>query len=145
MLRAELANRMANEFGTPLVVVDEDHVRARCREFKDAFPRVLWAVKAFPARALIRMVRREGLGLLAETGGEMDTCFRAGAEPDSIALHGNNKSDEEIHEATAKGIGLLIADNEEELSRIDTFARQVGRTQPILLRLAPGIDVDAHR
>ncbi|HEX2069762.1 MAG TPA: diaminopimelate decarboxylase [Actinomycetota bacterium] len=145
MLDVDFTNRLAEDYGTPLVVVDGDQVRARCRELREAFPRVLWAVKAFPARALIRMVRSEGLGLLAATGGEMDACLRAGAEPESIAFHGNNKSDEEIREATAKGIGLLIADNEEELSRIDAFAGRADRTQPILLRLAPGIDVDAHR
>ncbi len=145
MIDAEFANRLAEEFGTPLVVVDEDHVRARCREFRTAFPRVLWAVKAFPARALIRMVNGEGLALLAATGGESEACLRAGASPESIALHGNNKSDEEIEHATATGIGLVIADNEEELPRIARYAERAGRRQPILLRLAPGIDVDAHR
>ena len=145
MLDSAFGLRLAEEFGTPLVVVEEEYVRARCREFRDAFPRVFWAVKAFPARALIRIALEEGLGLLAATGGELDACVRAGARPQVVALHGNNKSDEEIEQATALGTGLVIADNEEELSRIDEFAHRAGRKQPILLRLAPGIDVDAHR
>jgi diaminopimelate decarboxylase len=145
MLDVAFANRLAEEYGTPLMLVDEDHTRARCREFRQAFPRVLWAVKAFPARALIRIVNSEGLGLLAATGGEMDACFRAGVEPGTIVLHGNNKSDEEIQQATAKGIGLLIADNEEELPRLAAYAEQAERRQAVLLRLAPGVDVDAHR
>ena len=145
MLDPQLANRLAEEFGTPLVVVDEDQVRMRCREFRDAFPRVLWAVKAFPARALIRIVTQEGLGLLAATGGEMDACLRAGAPPEAIVLHGNNKLDHEIEEATTRQIGLLIADNQEELRRVNAFATRTGHTQAVLLRVAPGIDVDAHR
>ncbi|HEV3475550.1 MAG TPA: diaminopimelate decarboxylase [Actinomycetota bacterium] len=143
-IRRVMAAALAEEFGTPLVVVDEDHVRARCREFRDGYPRALWAVKAFPVRALIRIALEEGLGLLASTGGELDTCLRAGADPDVIVLHGNNKSDEEIDRAVSTGIGLLIADREDELPRIATAAERARRTQPILLRVAPGIDVQAH-
>ncbi|MGH2684126.1 MAG: diaminopimelate decarboxylase, partial [Actinomycetota bacterium] len=66
------AEELAGRFGTPLVVVDEEHLRARCREFRAAFPSLLWAVKAFPLRAMIRVVLDEGLGLLAATGGEVD-------------------------------------------------------------------------
>jgi diaminopimelate decarboxylase len=143
-IRGLSAADLAEEFGTPLVVVDEDHVRARCREFRDAFPRAMWAVKAFPVRALIRIALEEGLGLLSSTGGEMDTCLRAGADPDVLVLHGNNKSDEENDRAVAAGIGLVIADHEDELPRIATAAERARRTQPILLRVAPGVDVQAH-
>ena len=138
------ASSLAEEFGTPLVVVDEEHVRGRCRAFKDAFPRVLWAVKAFPLRALIRFALEEGLDLLAATGGEMDACFRAGAPGDRVVFHGNNKLDTELAEASRRGVGLVIADNEEELHRISSAAEESGRRQPILLRVAPGIDVETH-
>src|SRR6266516_1154060 len=58
------ATDLAGSFGTPLLVVDEEDVRARCRSFREAFPRVLFAVKAFPAYELIRIALSEGLGLL---------------------------------------------------------------------------------
>lgn len=135
---------LAGEFGTPLVVVDEEHVRAQCREFGVAFPRVLWAVKSFPLRALMRIALDEGLGLLAATGGELDACLRAGAAGERVILHGNNKSDAEIAEAVGAGVGLLIVDNEPELERVAAAARDAGRRQPVLLRIAPGIDVETH-
>ena len=138
------AANLAEAFGTPLVVVDEDHLRARCREFKEAFPRVLWAVKAFPLRGLIRVALEEGLDLLAATGGEVDACLRADAPGDRIVFHGNNKSDAELAEAAGAGVGLLIADNEEELRRISTLAERMRHRQPVLLRVAPGIDVETH-
>ncbi|MGH2693023.1 MAG: diaminopimelate decarboxylase [Actinomycetota bacterium] len=138
------ASDLAEEFGTPLVVVDESHVRERCREFGDAFPRVLWAVKAFPLRALMRFALDEGLDLLAATGGEVDACLRAGAPGERIVFHGSNKSDAEIAEAVRAGIGLLILDNGEEVERVADAARAAGRRQPVLLRIAPGIDVDTH-
>lgn len=104
---------LAAKHGTPLVVVDEDHVRSRCREWGAAFDRVLWAMKCFPAQALIRIVVDEGLGLLAATGGELDACLRAGAPPARIALHGNNKADWEIDMAVRAGVGLITADHED--------------------------------
>jgi diaminopimelate decarboxylase len=143
-VRGTTAARLAEQHGTPLVVVDEEHVRARCREFREGYPRALWAVKAFPVRALIRLALDEGLGLLCATGGELDTCLRAGADPALVVLHGNNKSDEEIDRAVSAGVGLVVADNEAELPRIATAAERARRTQPILLRVAPGIDVQAH-
>jgi diaminopimelate decarboxylase len=138
------ASELAEEFGTPLVVVDESHVRARCREFAGAFPRVLWAVKAFPMRALIRIALEEGLDLLGATGGETDACLRAEAPGERIVFHGSNKSDAEIAETVDAGIGLLILDNEGEVDRVAGAARRAGRRQPVLLRIAPGIDVDTH-
>src|SRR5262245_47765312 len=74
------AEELAAEFGTPLIVVDEDDVRERCRAFAAAFPRALYAVKAFTARPLIRAAIDERMGLLASTGGELSACLRAGAD-----------------------------------------------------------------
>ncbi|MGH2740871.1 MAG: diaminopimelate decarboxylase [Actinomycetota bacterium] len=139
------AATLADEFGTPLVVVDEGHVRARCREFREAFGWVLWAVKAFPIGALMQIALEEGLGVLAATGGEVDACLRAGAPADRVWFHGNNKSSEEIAAAVDAGIGMLIIDNEEEVERVDVAAANAGRVQPVLLRIAPGIDVATHR
>jgi diaminopimelate decarboxylase len=137
-------SHLAEEFGTPLVVVDEGHMRARCGEFREAFPKVLWAVKSFPLRRLIRIALDEGLGLLAATGGELDACLRAGAQGDRLVFHGNNKSDAEIDEALGANVGLFIADNEEEVERVAAAASAAGRRQPVLLRVAPGIDVETH-
>ncbi len=138
------ASALAEEFGTPLVVVDEDHVRARCREFRDAFPDVLWAVKAFPLRGLIRIAIDEGLGVLAATGGELDACLRAGATGDRIFLHGNNKLDHEIAAAVEARVRFVILDNGEEVERVAAAARAAGGTQAVLLRIAPGVDVETH-
>jgi diaminopimelate decarboxylase len=138
------ASQLAEEFGTPLVVVDEDHMRARCREFREAFPDVLWAVKAFPARALIRIALEEGLGVLAATGGELDACLRAGAAGDRVVLHGNNKLDHEIAAGVEAGVRFVILDNGEEVERVAAAARTAGVKQAVLLRIAPGVDVETH-
>jgi diaminopimelate decarboxylase len=138
------ASDLAERYGTPLMVVDEDDVRARCREFVDAFGDPVFAIKSFPARAIIRIALQEGLGLLAATGGELEACLRAGADPGRIVMHGNNKSDDELTAAVEAGVRLLIADNPEELERADELARARGTVLPVLLRAIPAVDADTH-
>jgi diaminopimelate decarboxylase len=131
-------------YGTPLVIVDEQDFVARCRSFREAFPRVLFAVKAFPIRPLIRLAHQAGLGMLAATDGELETCLRAGVRPSSIALHGNNKSDRELELAVEHGVSLVIVDNAEELERLDRFARRAARRQQVLVRVTPGVEGHTH-
>src|SRR5437764_4914510 len=138
------AEALAARYGTPLVVVDEDDFRSRCRWFGLVFPRVLFAVKAFPIRPLIRIAVEEGLGVLASTGGEVEACLRAGAPPENVALHGNNKSDDELELAVRSGLGVVIVDNAEELERLDRRAREADRTQPVMVRVIPGVEGHTH-
>ena len=88
---------LAERFGTPLFVYDEDHLRARCREYVAAFPggRVAYAGKAFLCRAMVRLVDEEGLHLDVATGGELHVALSARFPAERIVFHGNNKSDDE--------------------------------------------------
>jgi diaminopimelate decarboxylase len=138
------AEWLAERFGTPLVVVDEADFRARCRAFRAVFPRVLYAVKAFTAHGVIRMALEEGLGVLVSTGGELEAALLAGADPADVVFHGNNKSDQELRLAAEAGIGLVSADNAEELERLGSVAREAGRRQPVLLRVVPDVEADTH-
>lgn len=138
------AEELATRYGTPLLVIDEDDFRARCRRFAAAFPRVLFAVKAFPSRTLIRAAVEEGLGLLVSTGGELHACLRAGADPAIISFHGNNKSQAELELALDMHVGIITVDNLSELHLLDELARARGTRQPVLLRIAPGVEGETH-
>ena len=138
------AAELAERFGTPLVVIDELELRARCRRVREAFPRACYAVKAFSAHAALRIVLDEGLDLLASTGGEVEACLRAGAPAGRIVMHGNAKTDAELELAVGAGLGLMIADGLDELRRLDTVARERGRVQPVLLRVVPQVEVETH-
>jgi diaminopimelate decarboxylase len=94
-------------------------------------------VKAFSAHAMLRLAADEGLDLLAASGGEVDACMRAGVASVRIALHGRNKSDDELELAIGVRVGLLIADGLEEIRRFDAFAGAAGVVQPFLLRAEP--------
>jgi len=139
------AEDLAAEHGTPVVVYDADEIRDRCRELAARFPSALYAVKAFTARPAIRIAIEEGLGLLVASGGELTACLRAGAEPVRIAFHGNNKSDEELELAVGSGVGLVIADDLDELARLDRVAAAAGAMQAVFVRVTPGVTGGTHR
>jgi diaminopimelate decarboxylase len=138
------AQRLAEEHETPLFVVDADDFRQRCRQFREAFPHALYAVKAFPTRGLIRIADEEGLGFLAASGGELNACLKSGVDARRIALHGNNKSDDEIVAALDARVGRVICDGLWDITRVGAAASARGRTQAILLRVNPGVQADTH-
>ena len=62
---------LAAEFGTPLFVYDEQHLRARARDYVQQFGagNVAYAGKAFLCGAMVRLVEEAGLHLDVATGG----------------------------------------------------------------------------
>src|SRR6476659_5188137 len=135
---------LADRFGTPVLVFDEDDLRSRMRAMVSAFPRVAYAVKAMTCAAVIRAAIEEGLDLLCASAGEVRTCLRAGAPASRVLLHGNAKTDEELGLAVDAGLGAVIVDDEEELDRLAALARAAGVSQPILLRVTPDVAVGTH-
>lgn len=141
---------LARDFGTPLYVVDEDTLRDNCRSFTRAFtsryPRteVSFAGKAFLNTAVCKVVEREGLSLDVASAGELYTAITADFPAARILQHGNNKSEQELRMGMEYGVGRIVVDNFTELRQLATLARNVGKTQKILLRVTPGIDPHTH-
>jgi diaminopimelate decarboxylase len=142
-------NDLAIEFGTPVLVVAEPALRARAREYADelisrwANARVVFASKAFPCTAVQRVMVEEGLGLDVAGGGEILTAIKAGIDPSLIILHGNAKSDEEIALAVARGVGLIVVDNSDDVDRLEATV-PAGHEQDVLVRIIPGVTADTH-
>ena len=133
------------EFGTPLFVYDEDHLRARCREAVATFGEgVSYAGKAFLCLAMARLVHEEGMHLDVATGGEMHVALAAGVPADRLVLHGNNKSDAELARAREIGVGRIVVDSADELDRLDRLHAADGRVPRVLLRATPGVEAHTH-
>ena len=136
---------LAEQFGTPLFVYDEDHLRARCREAVAAFgPGVAYATKAFLCGAMARLAHEEGMHLDVATGGELHVALNAGVPADRLVLHGNNKSLAELRMAVEAGIGRIVVDSFDELDRLDMLFAETGIAPKVLLRLTPGIKAETH-
>jgi diaminopimelate decarboxylase len=142
-----LLRDLAQRFGTPAYVFDEDYLRDRAREYVRAFAsrhprsRICFATKAFPSASVIRVLVQEGLGCDVVGGGELAIALAAGADPAKIVMHGNAKSDADIQAAIDAGIGYIVVDGFDDIDRI---ARLATRRVPVLLRASPGIDSATH-
>jgi diaminopimelate decarboxylase len=138
---------LAREYGTPCYVVAEDDLRARARAFVAAFRArtercdVLFATKAFPCTAVMRVLREEGLGCDVASGGELHLALRAGFDPARIVLHGNAKSEAELRAALAAGVGHIVVDS---LSELDRLERLVTDRRRVMLRVTPGVRGRTH-
>lgn len=148
------ARAFAERFGTPLYVESEEVFRTRAAAFRTAFTQafaehgaqvsVYYAGKAFLCAAVVRWAREEGLNLDTASGGELALGLAAGMEPARIALHGNNKSAQEIRQALEAGVGRIVADSVPELLLIERIAGQLGVTAPVMIRVTPGVHAETH-
>ena len=142
---------LAQEYGTPLLLMDEDRIRNRCREYIDAMAaylpqgsKPLFASKALSFKRMYEIMQEEGMGIDVVSPGELHTAVRAGFPMENTFFHGNCKTDDDIRFAITHRIGWFVCDNADELDAIDAEAARQGIRQKILLRLAPGIDTHTH-
>jgi diaminopimelate decarboxylase len=151
------ATELVAEFGSPVYVVAEDDLRARARSFIDAIAArhqdsdVLFASKAFPCTAVYRALAEEGLACDVASGGELYLALQAGFDPARIYLHGNAKSEAELHQAVDAGVGHIVLDSFGDLERLEgvlsdsgSGAADTGRVQEVLLRVTPGVAGATH-
>ncbi|MBQ4066899.1 MAG: diaminopimelate decarboxylase [Clostridia bacterium] len=138
---------LAERYGTPLFLMDEERIRRNARTYIDAMAefmpegsRPLLASKSCCFKRLYEIVAEEGMGTDLVSPGELYTAAAAGFPLENAFFHGNNKTDADIEYAISSGVGYFIVDNREELDAINETAREKGIVQKILLRLSPGID-----
>ncbi len=142
---------LAERYGTPLYLMDEDRIRRNCRVYMDALrkhfaagSRPLYAGKACAFRGLYRVMSDEGMGIDVVSCGEIHTAALAGFDLANAYFHGNCKTDSDIAFAMDRGVGCIVADSAEEVSAIETAAAARGIRQKLLLRLTPGIDTHTY-
>jgi diaminopimelate decarboxylase len=138
---------LAADYGTPLFIYDENHLRERCREAVAAFGhgRVVYATKAFLCRAMARLAYDEGMLLDVASGGELHVALSAGVPASACTLHGNNKSMDELRHGIEEGVRHIVVDSFDELDRLDSLHREViGPTPKVLLRITPGVHAHTH-
>ena len=141
------ACELAETFGTPLYVLDEDRMRGKCRTYVEAmrscFPSgsmPLFASKTLCFKGIYPVVQSEGMGADVVSAGEIATALAAGFPADLLYFHGSNKTDAEIAYGVARGVGHFVVDNLDELEALSREAQSRGITQKVLLRVTVGLD-----
>ncbi|PYG00526.1 diaminopimelate decarboxylase [Georgenia satyanarayanai] len=144
---------IAAEHRTPVYVLDEADLRGRARAFVTAFTEafadlagadVYYASKAFASVAVDRWVSEEGMHVDVSTGGELAVALRAGVPGDTIALHGNNKSDAELERALRAGVGRIVVDSLAEIEHLADLAGRLELPAPVMVRVTTGVHAGGH-
>lgn len=142
---------LAGKFGTPLYVFDEVSLRSKCAEIKTEFNQryadtmVAYAGKAFLNKALVNILREEGLGLDAVSVGELSIARSVDFPMAQTYFNGNNKLAGELKLALEWKVGRIVVDNFHELDMLNEIAGEQGCTPDVLLRFSPGIDPHTHK
>ena len=143
---------LAQKYGTPLYLMDEDKIREHIRDYKTAFEKYFpqgsmpeFASKSFSCKQIHRIMAEEQMNIDVVSCGEIYTAATAGFPMERSFFHGNNKSDGDIRFAIDNKVGFFVADSMDEICAISRIAKQNGITQKILLRVTPGIDTHTHQ
>lgn len=142
---------LVQKFGSPLYILDEDTLRSTCQQYREAFARyypgesqVLYASKAWNCLAVCAIVTQEGLGIDVVSGGEIYTALQAGAHPNKLYFHGNNKSRDELKFAVESGCNIVVDNWHELKTLVELSANQDAQPVRVMLRLTPGIECHTH-
>lgn len=140
---------LAEKFGTPLYVMDENYIRKMCRAFKSALKdygdfRVSFSSKAFASTGIYPILKSEGIYADAFSGGEIYTALKGGFPADMICFHGNNKTYRELTEAVENGIRCVDIDNLGDIEVLDEICKKLNKTMNVAIRVNPQIDAHTH-
>ena len=142
---------LAEKFGTPLYIYDEDYIRSMMRVYRETLQNeydgnglVLYASKAFSCMGMYAIAKSEGLGTDVVSGGELYTALKAGFPAEKIMMHGNNKLKDELALAVKNNVGWIVVDSLYEADTLDELCKEAGRVQNILLRINPGVEAHTH-
>lgn len=141
---------LAQRYGTPLYIMDQELIEENMRKYKENFrsekfkTQIVYASKAFLAKAMCQLVERYDMDIDAVSGGELYTIKASGIDMQRVHMHGNNKSIDELEMCVEYGIGSIIIDNELEIDNLSEVCKRKEKKIKALLRINIGIDAHTH-
>ena len=136
--------QLAEQFGTPLFVVSETHLRNNLRRYKSAFTqywpegevRIMPAIKANPILAVRRVLSDEGCGCDVFGPGELEGALRGGVDPAAISVNGSIKDRSIIRQAIEVGARIVL-DSPKELELCEEEAAKLAKIARVMFRIKP--------
>ena len=131
---------LADRYGTPLYVTDENKLRDNFKSYTRAFPTAdkYFAVKANGNLAILRILASEGAGADVFSGGELQLVKSVGISRDKILFNGNSKSVEELRSVIDENVKVSV-DSPDELRVLSDLAVEKGKEVEIALRVNPDV------
>jgi len=144
------AEKLVKEYGSPLFVIDQADFYVRTNAWRSAISsafensQLYYAAKSFISVEVAKWLKELKVGLDVCSGGELAVALAADFPAADIEFHGNNKSEVEISTAIKAGVGTIVIDSFDEISRVSKIAKELNKVQKIYLRLTPGVDAHTH-
>lgn len=141
---------LAQKYGTPLYIMDQELIESNMRKYKENFKsdkfqtQIVYASKAFLAKAMCQLVEKCDMDIDAVSGGELYTIKASELDMKRVHMHGNNKTLEELEMCVDYGIGSIIIDNETEIENLSYVCAQKNKKIKAMLRINIGIDAHTH-
>ena len=144
------ASQLANEYKTPLYVVDEQYIVEVLNAFTTGlnahygYGKISYASKAFCCKEIYRILKANNVGTDVVSMGELFTALSVDFDAKNIIHHGNNKTFEELEYAISNNVGLIVVDAISEVEDISVIAKKSNKIVDVLLRVNPGIEAHTH-
>jgi len=139
---------LANKYQTPFYVYDFDYITKQYMEIKESFRArkslIAYAIKANSNLSVIKHLANLGAGADCVSIGEVKRAIKVGVPPYKIIFSGVGKRDDEIKEALELDILFINVESDEELSRVEAIAKELGKIARISIRVNPNIDPKTH-
>ena len=141
------AVEIAQEYGTPTYVIDENRIRDNYQRFYNAFSKyypefkVFYACKANTNIAVLKILESEGCCIDAVSPGEVYISKKLGFSGDRILFTGNNIKNDELKEVYNEGV-ILNIDSVSALKRLSELINPDG--VKISFRVNPMVGAGHH-
>ena len=141
---------LANQFGTPLYVMDQAHIENMCKVYSETLQEeygdsiVFYASKAFSCKSIYRIINNVGIGADVVSGGEIYTAKSVDFPMENVCFHGNNKTLSELQLAVKSGVGYIVIDSYTEADLLDSLCENAEIVQKVLIRVNPGVEAHTH-
>ncbi len=136
---------LAEEFGTPLVVLDLDVLHRSISAFHEAGEthgvRISYGAKALLIPKLAAEIVARGIGIDICSFGEFLAAQEGGAPAEAMTLHGAGKGAEELKLAQDGDVARIVVDGLDELRRLASAKKC---SADVILRLNTGIEAHTH-
>jgi diaminopimelate decarboxylase len=141
---------IAAEAGTPVYIYSAATLLEHYNRFAEAFaelrPTICYSIKSLANIQVLKLLAAAGSGFDVVSGGEIARAILAGADMSKVAFAGVGKTDREITEAIAAGIGVFNVESEAEFENLSRIAAASGKSVRAALRVNPDVyDPRTHR
>ena len=137
--------KLADEYGTPLHVVDMDRLKANYVLFEDTFRKyypqtqIHCSYKTNPVPGVLQQLHKLGANAEVISHFELWLALQLKVGPERIIFNGPGKTRESLEMAVSRGVSLINIDGPREGETINEIAQKLARVQKVGLRIVTSV------